>query len=86
MDRSSDIEHGREEIENAYDNLMHKAMPSAKAKQEKGIIRMLTPEVAIRQGGLEIQISDQPPIKSYVVQVMKKMNSKWMIPEGYPKL
>jgi len=29
--------------------------------------------------------SDQPPIKSYVVQVMKKVNSKWMIPEGYPK-
>jgi hypothetical protein len=47
MDRSGDIEHGREEIENAYDNLMHKAMPSAKAKQEKGTIRMLTPEVAI---------------------------------------
>ena len=85
-DRSSDIEHGREEIENGYDNLMHKAMPSAKTKQEKGTIRMLTPELAIWQGGLEIQIVGQPPIKDYVVQVMKKVNSKWMILEGHPKL
>jgi len=49
-----DIEHGREEIATAYDNLIHKAMPGAKAKTEKGTIRMLTPELAIWQGGLEI--------------------------------
>lgn len=82
-----DIEHGREEIAKAYDNLMHKAMPDAKAKQEKGTIRMLTPELAIWQGGLEIQKPDgSPPMKGYVVQVMKKVNGKWMILEAHPKL
>jgi uncharacterized protein (TIGR02246 family) len=42
-----DIEHGREEIATAYDNLMHKAMPGAIAKMEKGSIRILTPELVI---------------------------------------
>jgi uncharacterized protein (TIGR02246 family) len=82
-----DIEHGREEIEKAYDILMRKAMPGAKAKQDKGTIRMLTPELAIWQGGLEIQKSDgSPPMIGYVVQVMKKVNGKWMILEAHPKL
>lgn len=82
-----DIEHGREEIANAYDNLMHKTMPGAKAKQEKGTIRMLTPELAVWQGGLEIEKSDgSTPLKGYVVQIMKKVNNRWMILEAHPKL
>lgn len=82
-----DIQHGREEIEKAYDHLMHKVMPGAAAKQENGTIRMLTPELAIWQGGLEIQNPDgSTPMKGYVVQVMKKVNGKWMILEGHPKL
>jgi uncharacterized protein (TIGR02246 family) len=81
-----DVEHGREEIEKAYHSLMHKAMPGAKAKQEKGTIRMLTPEYAIWQGGLEIQKPDgSAPMKGHVVQVMKKVNGKWMILEAHPK-
>lgn len=82
-----DIQHGLEEIEKAYDNLMHKAMPGAKAKQEEGTIRMLTLELAIWQGGLEIQKSDgSAPMKGHVVQIMKKVNGRWMILEGHPKL
>ena len=82
-----DIEHGREEIAAAYDNLLHKGMPGAKAKMEKGTIRMLTPELAVWQGGLEIHKPDgSPPMKGYVVQVMKKVNNKWMILEAHPKL
>ena len=82
-----DIEHGREEIATAYDNLMHKAMPGAKAKMEKGSIRILTPELVIWQGGLEIQKPDgSPAMKGYVMQVMKKVNNKWMILEAHPKL
>jgi len=81
-----DLQKGRVEIENAYDKLMHKTMPGAKAKQEKGIVRMLTPELAIWQGGLEIEKPDgSPAIKGYVVQVMKKINDKWLILEAHPK-
>lgn len=82
-----DIEHGREEIATAYDNLFHKAMPGATVKMEKGSIRMLTPELAIWQGGLEIQKPDgSPAIKGHVVQVMKKVKNKWLILEAHPKL
>ena len=82
-----DIEHGREEIAKAYDNLIHKTMPGAKGKTEKGTIRMLTPELAVWQGGLEIQKPDgSPSLKGYVVQVMKKVQGRWLILEAHPKL
>ena len=81
-----DIQHGRAEIAAAYENLMHKAMPGAKANQEKGVIRMLGPDLAIWQGGLEISKGDgSPPIKGYVVQVMKKVDGSWYILEAHPK-
>jgi len=81
-----DIEHGREEIEKAYDKLMHKTMPGAKGKTEKGTIRMLTNELAVWQGGLEIQKPNGSPLmKGYVVQVMKKVNNRWLILEAHPK-
>ena len=82
-----DIEHGRGEITAAYENLLHKAMPGAKVKMEKGTVRMLTPELAVWQGGLEIGKPDgSPPLKGYVVQVMKKVQGRWLILEAHPKL
>jgi len=82
-----DIEHGRQEIETAYDNLMHKAMPGAKAKIEKGTIRMLSDELAVWQGGLDIEKPDRSPsMKGYVIQVMKKVRGRWLILEAHPKL
>ena len=82
-----DVEHGREEITTAYENLMHKAMPGAKAKMEKGTIRVLTPELVVWQGGIEIEKPDgSPPMKGWVVQVMKKVNDRWLVLEAHPKL
>ena len=61
-------------------------MPGAKGKTEKGIIRMLTNELAVWQGGLEILKSDGSlSLKGYVVQVMKKVNNRWLILEAHPK-
>jgi uncharacterized protein (TIGR02246 family) len=81
-----DIEHGRDEIEKAYDKLMHMTMAGAKGKTEKGIIRMLTTELAVWQGGLEILKPDgSPSLNGYVVQVMKKVNNRWLILEAHPK-
>ena len=82
-----DIEHGRAEIEKAYDHLLHKGIPGAKATMDKGVIRMLSPELAVWQGGLEIKKPDgSPPMKGYVVQVMKKVQGRWLVLEGHPKL
>jgi uncharacterized protein (TIGR02246 family) len=81
-----DKQHGRAEIEAAYDKLLHQSMPGAVVKQERGSIRMLTPDLAVWQGGIEII----PPgsgasIKGHVIQVMKKVEGRWLILEGHPK-
>ena len=82
-----DVQHGRTEIEAAYERLLHQTMPGAVLKQERGSVRMLTDELAIWQGGLEIV----PPgggssMKGYVIQVMKKVEGRWLILEGHPKI
>lgn len=82
-----DIGCGREEIAKALDNLIHKSMTGAKAKTANESVRLLTAEFAIWQGSLEIQKPDGSlPMKGYVIQVMKKVDHKWMIREAHPKL
>lgn len=82
-----DIQHGRHEIEVAYDNFLHQTMPGATVKQERGSVRMLTSDLAIWQGGIEIiPAGAATSLKGYVIQVMKKVNDKWMILEAHPKL
>ncbi len=82
-----DIQHGRHEIEVAYDKLLHQTMSGAIVKQERGSVRMLTPDLALWQGGIEIIPAGAPTLlKGYVIQVMKKVNNKWMILEAHPKL
>ena len=82
-----DTQNGRSEIEAAYDRLLHHTMPGAVVKQERGSVRMLTPELAIWQGGIEIVPSGgAPALKGYVVNVMKKVEGRWLALEGHPKL
>ena len=79
-------EHGLTEIEAAYDGLLHHTMPGATVKMERGSIRMLTPEFAVRQGGIEIFPSNGgSSLKGHAVQVMKKVEGRWLILEG-PKI
>ena len=82
-----DTQHGRQEIELAYDKLLHQTMVGATVKQERGHVRMLTPDFAVWQGGIEILIPGAAsPLKGYVIQIMKKENNKWLILEAHPKL
>ena len=82
-----DIQNGRSEIEAAYDRLLHQTMPGAVVKQERGSVRMLTSELAIWQGGIEIiPAGGGSALKGYVVQVMKKVEGRWLVLEGHPKL
>ena len=83
---SGDIQRGHAELEKAYDRLLHQTMPGAAVSLERGVIRMLTPEFAIWQGGLEITSSDgERVLKGYVVQVMQKVGGRWLVLEGHPK-
>lgn len=82
-----DIQHGRAEIESAYDRLLHHTMPGAQLIQERGTVRMLTVELGVWQGGLEIRVpGSEEPIKGYVVQLMRKTDGRWLILEAHPKI
>ncbi|MBI3761064.1 MAG: SgcJ/EcaC family oxidoreductase [Chloroflexi bacterium] len=82
-----DVQHGRAEIEAAYDRLLHQTMPGAIVKQDRGSVRMLSPELAVWQGGIEIfPPNGAPALKGHVVQVMKKVKGRWLVLEGHPKI
>jgi uncharacterized protein (TIGR02246 family) len=82
-----DVQQGRAEIEAAYRRLLHETMPGAHLEQERGTVRMLTGELALWQGGIEILVpGSEGPIRGYVVQVMKKTDGRWLILEAHPKL
>ena len=73
-----DVQRGLAQIEAAYDRLLHQTMPGAKVAQDSGSVRMLTEDLAIWQGGIEITPPNGSPLlKGHVVQVMKKVNGRW---------
>jgi len=81
-----DVQHSKNEIEIAFEKLLHHSMPGAKAKQGKGSVRMLTREFAIWQAELEIEKPDgSPSLKGYVVEIMKKIEGRWLVLESHPK-
>ncbi len=81
------MQHGRAEIEAAYGRLLHQTMPGAVVRQERGSVRMLSPDLAVWQGGLEIvPPGGVPALKGYVVQVMRKVEGRWLILEAHPKI
>jgi uncharacterized protein (TIGR02246 family) len=81
-----DVQHGRAEVEAAYDKLLHGPFAGAKVQQERGTVRMLNKDLALWQGGIEITPAKGTVMKGYVVQLMKKVGSKWLILEAHPKL
>jgi uncharacterized protein (TIGR02246 family) len=82
-----DTQRGRNELEAAYDRLLKETMPGVRMSQERGTVRMLAPDLAVWQGGLEILIpGNDEPIRGHVVQVMKKIGGRWLILEAHPKL
>ena len=82
-----DEQRGREEIEDAYRNLLGGAFAGATVTQERGEVRMLTPDLAVWRGAMEIQPANgAPALPGHVVQVMKKIDGRWLILEAHPKL
>ncbi len=81
-----DMQRGRAEIAAAFDRLLRQTLTGARAVQEPGTVRMLSDDLAVWQGGLEIiPRGEDPALKGYVVQVMKKVNGRWLILEAHPK-
>jgi uncharacterized protein (TIGR02246 family) len=84
---AGDVEHGRAEVEGAYERLLHGPFAGATVKQDRGAIRMLAPDLALWQGGMTIEpAGGATPLKGYVVQLMKKIDGRWLVLEAHPKL
>ena len=82
-----DTQEGREQIERAYEKLLGGPFAGASVTQERGGVRMLTPDLAIWRGAMQIQPADGgPAMRGHVVQVMKKADERWLILEAHPKL
>jgi len=84
---AGDIQHGRAELEAAYDRLLHGPFTGATVKQEPGTVRMLTSDLAVWQGRMSITPpGSAPPLEGYVVQIMKRVGDRWLVLEAHPKL
>lgn len=79
------IQHGKKEIEIAYDKLL-KMMPGSTIKFETGSIRILCDDFATWQSRLVIVLGvDKPSIKGYSFDLLKKVDGHWKILEAHPK-
>jgi len=82
-----DKQRGRTEIETAYNKLFHETMAGARMTMEPGSVHMFSGELALWQGAFEVfPAGSSTSLKGYAVQVMKKVNGRWLILEAHPKL
>jgi uncharacterized protein (TIGR02246 family)/steroid delta-isomerase-like uncharacterized protein len=81
-----DIQRGREEITAAFRHLLHERMPGATLQQDRGTVRMLSPELALWQGAIRIRLPQGPPLRGHAVQVMRRVGQRWLVLEAHPKL
>ncbi len=81
-----DTQRGRAGVEEAYERLLHGPFAGARVQQERGTVRMLTAELALWQGAIEITPSEGAPMKGHVIQLMKMVNGRWLVLESHPKL
>jgi hypothetical protein len=66
--------------------LLHGRMAGARVRMEPGTVRLLSPELALWQGGMEILLPQGPPLRGHVLQVMRREGNRWLILEAHPKL
>ena len=84
---NGEVTQGRIEIEIGYAKLLHQAQRGEALKQERGSVRMLSPDLAVWQAGFEITPAEGgASLHGHIVQVLKKVNGCWLIVESHPKL
>ena len=78
---------GKVELEAAYERLFSQTMPGAQMQYpDRGEVRMLSPEIAVWQGNLEVFRPDSTYLKGHVVEIFKKVKNRWLIQEAHPKV
>ncbi len=77
----------RAEIEALYAKMLNTKMKGATVKYERGSIRMLSPQLAVWQGGTSaLPAGGGTPLQGYEVDLLKKIGGRWLIIEGHPKM
>src|SRR5262245_62415267 len=61
VDAAGGVQHGRAEIEAALDELVHRTLSVPKIALTHGIVRMLTPDLALWRGDMDITTADSSP-------------------------
>lgn len=85
VDAFGDVQHGRQGITDGFRQLFHR-MPGATVRVDQGTVRMLSADLAVWQGGFAILRPDAPPLKGYVVEILRKEAGRWLVLESHPKL
>lgn len=82
---AGDVQRGRGEIRTGYAALMQR-MQGATLALANATTRSLAPDVVLWQANMEIRLpGGRPPLRGYVVEVMRREGSRWLIVEGHPK-
>lgn len=82
---AGDVQHGKAELKAAFSKLFSGSLAGAKVKIEHSTVRMLSPDLAVWQGPMEISPVSGSPLKGYAVQIMKKESDRWLILEAHLK-
>lgn len=81
-----DVQNGKAQIKEAFEKLLAGPFKGASVKLSPPTLRMLSAELALKEGPFEIAVAGGPPVQGFSVEVMKKVNGAWLILETHPKL
>lgn len=81
------VQHGRAEIEWAFDRHFHDLFPGGRMKEEHGHVRELAPQAAEWEADLEIDEPNGTLMWSgHIVVGLRKVNGRWLISEMQPTM
>jgi uncharacterized protein (TIGR02246 family) len=81
-----DIQHGRAEIQQAYQRMFTGPFAGAQVTIRDGSLRMLGNGLALWRSGIEIVPSAGPPLPGCAVDLLESREGRWWISESHPKL
>jgi uncharacterized protein (TIGR02246 family) len=84
---AGDVQQTPAELRATFDRMLNGPFKGAKVSVERGTVRLLTPELALWEAPMTIELGGgKPPMRGHVHDVMKKVGGTWLILETHPKL
>lgn len=82
-----DVQRGKAEMRRALSELFSGSYKGATVTMGKTEVRMLSPDLALWQGPMEIRMANEKaPVRGYALDVVEKRAGTWRILETHPKL